>query len=108
MARRKLTGFARFFIVMLFVVPLAYIGASYYNGQDPFKNAGDLLNKFRSSTTTTETAPENTTSVPSGEIDLQIKNLEERIKELEQENTELRAQIRQMDVQIKELHRQRK
>ncbi len=104
MARRKLTGFARFFIVMLFVVPLAYIGASYYNGQDPFKNAGDLLNKFRSN----ETAPENTTSVPSGEIDLQIKNLEERIKELEQENTELRAQIRQMDVQIKELRRQRK
>ncbi len=107
MARRKLTGFARFFIVMLFVVPLAYIGASYYNGQDPFKNAGDFLNKFKSNTVT-ETTTENTTNAPNGEIDLQIKDLETRIRELEQENTELREKIRQMDVQIKELRRQKK
>ena len=34
----KLTGFARFFIVMMFLAPLAYIGASYYNGEDGIEN----------------------------------------------------------------------
>jgi len=45
MAKRKLrlTAFARFFIVMLFLAPLAYIGASYYNGEDGLQNFKDLL-----------------------------------------------------------------
>ena len=30
----KLTAFARLFIFMIFFAPLAYIGASYYNGED--------------------------------------------------------------------------
>ena len=30
-----MTPFARFFIVMLIIVPLAYFGASWYNGEDP-------------------------------------------------------------------------
>jgi hypothetical protein len=36
MARRKtkLTPFARFFIFLLIAAPLAYLGASYYNGED--------------------------------------------------------------------------
>jgi hypothetical protein len=45
MARRKmrLTAFARFFIVMLFLAPLAYMGASYYNGEDGLQNLKNLL-----------------------------------------------------------------
>jgi hypothetical protein len=39
----RVTGFARFFIVMLFVAPLAYLGASYYNGQDGIQNLRTLL-----------------------------------------------------------------
>ena len=35
MPKRKMTPFARFIIVMLFIVPLAYFGASWYNGEDP-------------------------------------------------------------------------
>lgn len=30
----KLTGFSRLLIFMIFFTPLAYIGASYYNGED--------------------------------------------------------------------------
>ncbi|MBK7096466.1 MAG: hypothetical protein IPH57_15955 [Saprospiraceae bacterium] len=33
----KITGFAKFLIFMLFATPLSFIGASYYNGQDPFE-----------------------------------------------------------------------
>ncbi len=45
MAKRKLrlTAFARFVIVMVFLAPLAYMGASYYNGEDGFQNLKDLL-----------------------------------------------------------------
>ena len=41
--RTRLTPFAKFLLVMVFVAPLAYIGASYYNGQDGVANIKTLL-----------------------------------------------------------------
>ena len=41
----RLTNFARFFIFLIIVVPLAYLGASYINGEDPKENINKLLNK---------------------------------------------------------------
>ena len=38
----KMTGCAKFFIFLLFAVPLAYIGASYYNGSDPFAKLKEI------------------------------------------------------------------
>ena len=35
MPRTKLTAFSRLLIFLLIFLPLAYIGASYYNGEDP-------------------------------------------------------------------------
>ncbi len=32
----KMTGCAKFFIFFIIAAPLSYIGASYYNGVDPF------------------------------------------------------------------------
>jgi len=32
----KMTGCAKFFIFIIIAAPLSYIGASYYNGVDPF------------------------------------------------------------------------
>ncbi len=45
MSRRKvrLTGCARFFIIMIILAPLAFIGASYYNGEDGIENFLKLL-----------------------------------------------------------------
>jgi hypothetical protein len=44
MARKlKLTGFARFFILMLILAPIAYIIASYANGEDGVQNIKRLI-----------------------------------------------------------------
>ena len=43
MKKYKATGCARFFVVMLILAPLAYVGASLYNGQDPIQNIKDLF-----------------------------------------------------------------
>ncbi|NND05724.1 MAG: hypothetical protein HKN87_05035 [Saprospiraceae bacterium] len=39
----QMTGCAKFFVVILLLAPLAYIGASYYNGQDGIENLKSLL-----------------------------------------------------------------
>lgn len=39
----RLTGCARFFIIMIVLAPLAFIGASYYNGENGFENFLKLL-----------------------------------------------------------------
>ncbi len=45
MARKKfkLTGFARFLLVMIVLAPLAFIGASLYNGEDGIENLKNLF-----------------------------------------------------------------
>lgn len=44
MARKyKATGCAKFALVIIILAPLAYIGASYYNGEDGIQNIKDLL-----------------------------------------------------------------
>ena len=35
MPKTKLTGFSRLMLFLLIFLPLAYFGASYYNGEDP-------------------------------------------------------------------------
>mgnify|MGYP000406447454 CR=1 FL=1 len=35
MAKTRITGFARLIIFLIIFIPLAYFGASYYNGEDP-------------------------------------------------------------------------
>ncbi|MBK8563797.1 MAG: hypothetical protein IPN76_10765 [Saprospiraceae bacterium] len=39
----RFTGFTRFFLVMLLVAPIAYIAASYYNGEDGIQKIKQLL-----------------------------------------------------------------
>ena len=41
--RKSLTPFARLLIFLLFLTPIAYIGASYYKGQDGFQNVKNLV-----------------------------------------------------------------
>ncbi len=70
----KITGFARFFIFMIFFVPVAYIGASYYNGEDGIGKIKKLLNiESKSSTTVIE---------KEYDCDLLLKEKETEIKRL--------------------------
>lgn len=41
----KITGFSRLLIFMIFFAPLAYIGASYYNGEDGIGKIKALFEK---------------------------------------------------------------
>jgi len=39
----KATGFTRFFLMLIIVAPIAYIAASFYNGQDGIQNIKGFL-----------------------------------------------------------------
>lgn len=41
----RLTNFARFFIFLVIIIPAAFFGASYINGEDPKENLDKLLNR---------------------------------------------------------------
>jgi hypothetical protein len=113
----KLTGFARFFIVMLFLVPIAYLGAAYYNGQDGIQNIKNLFGIDQKKPATEQVAVnQNPQTVAEdsaisntnrgGSVDSRrIDQLELRMNQLERENARLKEQIRQQDLKIKELQR---
>ena len=42
-SKYKVTGCARFFVALIILAPLAYLGASYYNGEDGIENVKTLL-----------------------------------------------------------------
>ena len=43
MAKIKITPFARLLMFLLIFLPVAYFGASYYNGEDPVANIKNVL-----------------------------------------------------------------
>ena len=43
--KARLTVFSRFIIMMLIVGPLAFLGASYYNGEDGVQTVKDLFSQ---------------------------------------------------------------
>lgn len=95
MARRrlKLTGFSRFLIFMLFFAPIAYIGISYYQGEDGLQNVKDIITNI--STNDGSSTREVKADKPSQTITLddQIQILRQRIEQLEKENEELKRAL---------------
>jgi len=79
----KLTGFARLLIFMVFFAPLAYLGASYYNGEDGIGNIKKLLKIEASTGTSTEEQIRSKTS--------EIKELEKKIETLKRDVRRLEA-----------------
>lgn len=69
MPRTKLTGFSRLLIFLLFFIPIAYVGASYYNGEDPVANIKGYLGMEESSqpaaTDNYQPAQENASDKPA-------------------------------------------
>jgi len=45
MAKAKMTGFTKFLLLMIIVGPLAFLGASYYRGEDGVAVIKSLFNK---------------------------------------------------------------
>jgi len=104
MPRRKykLTGFARFFIVMLFLAPIAYLAASYINGEDGVSNIREFFGgeQTTSTTTTTENTDANDRQEPATGLNAMDR------EELESTIYDLRDSLRSKDLEIYELRRQ--
>ncbi len=100
-SKYKITGFARFLIFMLFFAPLAYIGVSYYQGEDGIQNFKNLIGYDKKETVSDdqfgiEKKAGNKKHVDDQDIlklkDLEIEALKKRIEHLEEE-------LRQQNIQ---------
>lgn len=121
MARRtRLTPFARFILVMIIVAPLAYLGASYYNGEDGIQNLKELIGiaepkatpaESVETTTDIRTTPEvssdsETTTSEADGAEMGYEELQDQYSELKQENLDLKQKLREKELEIQELKRQ--
>ena len=94
----KMTGCARFFIVMLILAPLAYIGASYYQGQDGIENIKNLLG-----INAADSGSSDTYDGTSRDIQRQLDRSEKRVEELIRENDDLKDEIDKLEKEIRHL-----
>ena len=60
MAKAKMTGFTKFLILMIIVGPLAFLGASYYRGEDGIAAIKSLFSKNKAHVVTEITEDEVT------------------------------------------------
>lgn len=82
----KTTGCAKFFLMLVILAPLAYLGASYFNGQDGIQN---IKNLFGGNGDRTEVVKD----VNSGDLTDQIKDLQDEVDALEKENERLKSDL---------------
>lgn len=121
MARKiRLTPFARLLIVLIIAAPIAYLAASYYNGQDGIQNLKELIGIEETTEQTTSaeepagpaatevTSPKETAPEAGAEADNQMEyeKLQAQYSELKEENLNLKQTIREKDLEIQELKRQ--
>ena len=77
----KLTGFSRLLIFLIFFTPLAYIGASYYNGEDGIAKIKALFEQNEGGTIQSQIDAKN----------LEIENLTKKIESLKRDVDRLEA-----------------
>ena len=121
----KLTGFARFFLIMIVLAPLAFIGASYYNGEDGIENLKNLFKgkfKFEKKEVIKEETKDNQEETSEAlikpapskiEINSQVAKLQDeldfknqKVDSLYKENAALKAQIESKDKELKDVKNQ--
>lgn len=92
-----MTPFARLLLVLIILAPLAYIGASYYNGEDGIQNFKNLLG-FGDKQPTEQV--ENTSGEAQPPSD--VADLRQRVQELEKQVTQLEADKKQLELDLRE------
>ena len=111
-AKYKLTGCAKFFFFFILAAPLAYIGASYYNGYDPIQQAKDFFHigtdgtKVAVEQTENETPESKTVETVSGEAELkelELKTLETKLDNCREENEKQEVLIESLNKEISRL-----
>jgi len=76
----KLTGFSRLFIFMIFFAPLAYIGASYYNGEDGIAKIKSLFEQNEGGTIQAQI---DTKNIKIDKLSKKIESLKRDVDRLE-------------------------
>jgi hypothetical protein len=116
----KLTGFARFLLVMVVLAPLAFLGASYYNGEDGIENLKNLFKgnfNFGKKEVVAEQPEEKTdeskalvTQPSEVEINSQVAKLQDeldfktqKVDSLYKENATLKSEIKAKDKELSEV-----
>lgn len=81
----KITGFARLLIFMIFFAPIAYIGASYYQGEDGIAKIKSLINVGGDSDTVEMKISKKKEEIKS--LKSQLKTSQKDLKRLEKEES---------------------
>lgn len=106
MARKpRMTVFSKFMIFLLFVAPLSYMAASYFNGENGIQNITNLVNKGKDKITASETPPPPPAPVEvtkkEEKIDgYEIQKLKRQLEDLDAENRELKRKIKKLEAQL--------
>ncbi len=103
MPKRKVTPFARFLLAMIIIVPLAFAGASYINGEDPISNFEQMTGIELNSDS--QAAPKKPKEKASAEP---AKTVAADTEALQQEIEQLRKELQQRDQAIEDLRQQLK
>lgn len=84
----KTTGCAKFFLVLVILAPLAYLGASYFNGQD---GIGNLKSVFSSKSVNSNEDPSEDVYKLKNQLSKYRKDAEFFEKEMRRLEKELEA-----------------
>jgi cell division protein FtsB len=104
----RITGFARFFLVMIIVAPLAYIAASYYNGEDGIANIKRLLgiDPTEREERFVPSREENVLDMDEDQMRKELEAQEKRLEELKAENERLRREISDKEEELSNIKTQ--
>ncbi len=81
MAKMKITGFARLLIFLVIFLPLAFFGASYINGEDPWQKIREYTGGQQQEQPA-RSPQSNSTNSPTAQAKTEGK-LRQQVKELE-------------------------
>lgn len=98
--RFKVTGFTRFLLIMIVLVPLAYVIASYYNGKDGIEELKKLIKGQ-----TTLISPEKADKTEEAMV-IPVETIDkETYKKLLLEHESLKDSLLDKELKIRELER---
>ncbi len=86
-----MTPFARLFLLLLVLVPAAFIVASYVNGEDPIANIKQMVGLEEKDATPRQNEQ---TYTPGGN---------DEIEDLRRENAQLRRRVQELEAQLRQV-----
>ena len=92
--KTQLTPFARMLLFLVIFLPLAYVGAAYYNGEDPVAKVKEMMGG--------EKAPDKAGKATTKSSTSGSTNRDTEVADLLKENRELRKRIEELEKALQE------